>query len=69
LNALWDLRTLLYLSLGIATPSSGGQTDAAQMAGLTLIPAPVWAFLWMALSFALLWIVLGGPAPRRTRAR
>ena len=69
LNALWDLRTLLYLSLGIATPSSGGQTDAAQMAGLTLIPAPVWAFLWMALSFALLWIVLGGPVPRRTRAR
>lgn len=57
LNALWDLRTLLYLSLGIATPAGAGQTDAQQMAGLTLIPAPVWAVLWAGLSLALLWAV------------
>lgn len=66
LNALWDLRSLLYLSLGIATPVGGGVSDAAQMARLTLIPAPVWAVLWTVLSLALLWAVC---VPGRGRRR
>jgi hypothetical protein len=67
LNALWDLRTLLYLSLGLATPAGGGVTDAAQMARLTLVPAPVWATLWIALSLVLLWVAAAPPRPRRSR--
>jgi len=62
LNALWDLRTLVYLSLGLATPAGAGATDAAQMAQLTLVPAPVWAGLWTLLSLTLLWVVV---TPRR----
>jgi hypothetical protein len=62
LNALWDLRTLFYLSSGLAQQAGPGQTDAAQMAALTLIPAPVWAALWTLLALALLWLALG---PRR----
>ena len=69
LNALWDLRTLLYLSLGLATPAGAGMTDAAQMAQQTLIPAPMWAVLWTMLSFVLLWIALGRGVSRRIAAR
>lgn len=47
LSALGDLWGLL----GITT-AAGAQTasDAATMAGLTLVPAPVWAVLWAALA-------------------
>jgi hypothetical protein len=58
------LRTLFYLSSGLAQQAGPGQTDAAQMAALTLIPAPVWAALWTLLALALLWVALG---PRRAR--
>ncbi len=69
LNALWDLRTLLYLSLGLATPTGAGMTDAAQMAQLTLVPAPVWAALWALLSLVPLWIVLAPRGKSRAKVR
>lgn len=63
LNALFDLRTLLGLSWGtIGTPAV--TTDAAILAQRTLIPAPVWSVLWIALALAMLWAVL---RPARTQ--
>jgi len=53
LNALFDLRTLFALSV-----STGAATDALGMQRLTLIPASVWATLWIALSLGMLWFVL-----------
>jgi hypothetical protein len=58
LNALFDLKTLFALSV-----HTGAQTDAMNMARMTLIPAPVWAAFWMALSIGMLWFVL---RPSRT---
>jgi peptidase M50B-like protein len=56
LNAVYDLRTLLYLS------AFGPDvfTDAQSMAKLTggWIPAIVWAFGWMMISFILLGVTL-----------
>jgi hypothetical protein len=60
LNALFDLKTLFTL-----TVSTLGGNDAANMARLTLIPAPVWAVLWIGLSLGMLWFVL---RPARTPA-
>jgi hypothetical protein len=59
LNALFDLKTLFALSV-----STMAGTDAMNMARLTLIPAPIWAAFWMALSIGMLWFVL-----RPTRAQ
>jgi hypothetical protein len=53
LNALFDLHTLFTLSV-----STGVPTDARGMQSLTLIPAPVWAVLWIVMSFAMLLFVL-----------
>ena len=53
LNALFDLRTLFELSV-----TSGTATDAMSMAEKTLIPAPVWAVLWILTALAMLVFVL-----------
>ncbi|MDX1933113.1 MAG: M50 family metallopeptidase [Capsulimonadales bacterium] len=53
LNALFDLRTLFTLSVSTLAP-----TDAMGMARLTLIPAPIWAALWIITAFFMLWLVL-----------
>ncbi len=45
LNAFLDLRTLFLISV-----TSNMHSDAATMARLTLIPATVWAVLWMVVS-------------------
>jgi hypothetical protein len=51
MGALFDLRTLLFLSRPFA---GGAQTDAANMAQATGIPAFVWAVLWALLALAML---------------
>jgi hypothetical protein len=54
LNALFDLRTLFDL-----TVMGSAQNDAANMARMTLIPAPFWAGLWIVSAFVMLAFVLG----------
>ena len=49
LNALLDLKTLLFLSFG-----SGVHSDAQNMANATGIPAFFWAVIWIGISLALL---------------
>ena len=67
LNALGDLRTLLYL-----TSSGFGDNDAVFMAQHYLIPPVVWALLWAAIATivlgASLWSYVRGPALRAPRA-
>jgi len=63
LNALFDLRTLFGLSLG-----TGAQTDAMNMQNATLIPAVVWATLWIATSLVILFSVLIRPEMRAAAA-
>ena len=55
LNALWDLKSLLWLSL--ASPVA---TDARNMAEATggLVPAPVWTVLWAGIALAILAIAI-----------
>lgn len=50
-NALFDLRTLLFLS---APFGRGVGTDATNMARITHLPAAFWALVWMALALAML---------------
>ncbi len=54
LNALFDLRTLFTL-----TVQGSRENDAANMAHMTLIPAPFWAGLWIVTAFVMLAFVLG----------
>jgi hypothetical protein len=56
LNAFYDLRTLLALSV-----VGGTHTDAMNMQEMTLIPAVVWAALWTLASFVMLWRLLLRP--------
>lgn len=51
LNALFDLKTLFYLSSPFGNEV---QTDAANMATATGIPAFVWSFVWIALALMIL---------------
>ncbi len=53
LNALYDLRTLFLLSA-----TTGEASDAMNMQRLTLIPAVIWALLWLGLSLVVLWLAL-----------
>ena len=55
LNALFDLKTVLFLSSPFVQPVS---TDAANMAQATGIPALLWATLWIVLGMGLLWFVM-----------
>jgi hypothetical protein len=59
LNALFDLRTLLNLSVGVG---GGATTDAVLMSRIFPLPPVVWAVSWLLLSVGLLWWLL---APRR----
>lgn len=49
-GALFDLRTLLFLS----APFSGAHTDAENMARTTHLPALFWALIWMVLAVVFL---------------
>jgi len=51
LNALFDLKTVLFLSSPLAM---GVHTDAANMAAATGIPAFFWALVWVGIAFAIL---------------
>ena len=57
LNALFDLKTLFALSVTLGGP----QTDAQNMARMTLIPAPFWAVLWLGAALFMLWAVVLRP--------
>ena len=68
LNALSDLRTLLYLTSG-----GFGDNDAVFMAREYPAPAVAWAVLWAIMAMAILgsslWVYLRGPQAARNRAR
>ena len=55
LNALFDLKTVFFLSspFGPAVP-----TDAVNMAGATGIPAIFWTVAWIALALGILWFAM-----------
>jgi hypothetical protein len=55
LNALFDLKTVLFLS---APFGAGVQTDALNMYRATGIPAILWAFIWIALALGILWFAM-----------
>ena len=55
LNALFDLKTVFFLStpFGLSRP-----TDAVNMANATGIPAIFWAVVWIVLAFGILWMAM-----------
>ena len=55
LNALFDLKTVLFLSSPFVISR---QTDAVNMAHATGIPALVWAVLWIVLALGILWFAM-----------
>lgn len=55
LNALFDLKTVFFLSSPFA-PSV--PTDAVNMAAATGIPALLWAVLWIVLAVGILWFAM-----------
>ena len=55
LNALFDLKTVFFLSSPFAPAVP---TDAVNMANATGIPAILWAFVWIALALGILWFVM-----------
>ena len=62
LNALFDLKTVLFLSTPFAAEA---QTDAVNMANATGVPALFWALIWIAVAFMILSIVLRAYAVKR----
>lgn len=65
LNALLDLKTVLFLSSPFA-PSV--PNDALNMANATGVPAIFWAVLWIAVAFGILLLALRLYVARRDRA-
>jgi hypothetical protein len=55
LNALFDLKTVFFLSSPFALPV---QTDAGNMATATGIPAIFWAATWIVLALGILWFAM-----------
>ena len=55
LNALFDLKNVLFLSSPFAV---GAQTDAINMARATGIPAFLWALIWIGIAFMILSMAL-----------
>jgi hypothetical protein len=55
LNALFDLKTLFFLSSPFAPTV---HTDAMNMASATGIPAILWAGVWIALALGILWFAM-----------
>ena len=64
LNALFDIKTLLFLS----TQMPGTHTDALNMQNMYLLPAAFWAFLWAIMAVGILglslWSYLRGTSKR-----
>lgn len=63
LNALFDLKTVLFLSSPFATSMP---TDAANMAMATGIPSIFWSLFWIGAAFVILTLVLRTYSVRRT---
>jgi hypothetical protein len=55
LNALFDLKTVFFLSSPYARPV---HTDALNMANATGIPAIFWAVIWIVLALGILWFAM-----------
>jgi hypothetical protein len=55
LNALFDLKTVLFLSSPFIPAV---QTDAVNMAHATGVPAIFWAMIWIALALGILWFTM-----------
>lgn len=55
LNALFDLKTVLFLASPFVPTVP---TDAVNMAGATGVPAIFWAALWIALALGILWFAM-----------
>jgi uncharacterized protein (DUF1684 family) len=55
LNALFDLKTVFFLSSPFAPTAS---TDAVNMAAATGIPAIMWSALWIVLALGILWMAM-----------
>jgi hypothetical protein len=55
LNALFDLKTVFFLSSPFA---AAVPTDAMNMAKATGIPALFWAIIWIALALGILWMAM-----------
>jgi uncharacterized protein (DUF1684 family) len=55
LNALFDLKTVFFLSAPFAPAA---QTDAVNMAQATGIPALFWTVIWIALALGILWFAM-----------
>ena len=55
LNALFDLKTVFFLSSPFAKPY---HTDAMNMANATGIPAIFWAVVWIVLALGILWFAM-----------
>lgn len=55
LNALFDLKTVFFLSSPF---EAAVQTDAVNMANATGIPALLWTVMWIALALGILWFVM-----------
>lgn len=55
LNALFDLKTVFFLSSPFAPTVA---TDAVNMAHTTGIPAIFWTVIWIAIALAILWFVM-----------
>jgi hypothetical protein len=55
LNALFDLKTVFFLSSPFALPV---HTDAVNMAHATGIPAIFWAVIWIVLALGILWFAM-----------
>lgn len=56
LNALFDLKTVFFLSTSLGGPAV--QTDALNMAQATGIPAIFWTVAWIAFAFGILWFAM-----------
>jgi hypothetical protein len=55
LNALFDLKTVFFLSTPFALSRP---TDAVNMANATGIPAIFWAVVWIVLALGILWMAM-----------
>ena len=58
LNALFDLKTVLFISSPFGPFGPSVATDALNMAKATGIPAIIWTVIWIALALGILWFVM-----------
>ena len=62
LDALFNLRDLLFLSM-----NTNAQTDAGNMQAITGIPSILWALFWIVVSLVILSLALRAYVARRDR--